>query len=120
MAVQLPVPLVSYSEIEVSLSGITYILNYRFNTTFKKDENDEGTWMLDIMDSNRNFIIKGLGVVGQGFLMDNLIVEGFDHGDILCSKNQQTTKRPTRNNVGIDNEYILVYLTNEEIADVFS
>lgn len=117
MPVQLPVPAVSYKEVELSLSGITYNFVFRFNDRMIKYEGDEGTWIIDIFNSSGSPIVRGLAVVGQGFLIDRLILPEFSNGDILCFRAKKTDKAPTRNNLGIDKDYWLVYMTNEEIED---
>ncbi len=120
MAVQIPFPSVSYADIELSLAGKSFTLTYRFNTRWKKDEDDLGTWVIDIRDANKEYVIKGLGLVGQGFLLGDLILDGFDIGDFLCVRAKKTDRLPTRDNIGIDREYKLLFLTNEELASVLS
>jgi len=117
MAIQIPVPAGAYSEVELSVAGISYTFVYRFNSRFKKYEDDLGTWVIDILNSDREYVIKGLAVVGQGRLLSGLVLPEFDHGDILCVKNKKTDAAPTRENLGFDNEYVLVYVTNEELAN---
>lgn len=117
MAVQIPVPDISYSEINITLSGNTYQFVFRFNERMKKDENDNGTWIIDIYDTDGNEVVLGLAVVGTGFLIGSLPVEGFSHGDIYCHKAKETYLRPERNNLGIDKTYQLMYLTNLEITN---
>lgn len=120
MALQLPVPEVSYSEINITLSGVNYYFIFRFNTRFKKYENDSGTWVFDIYNNNKVPIIKGIAVVGQGLLLSPLNLDEFAHGDIFVFRANNTELAPTRSNVGIDKDYQLIYLTNEELADAVS
>ncbi len=117
MPVQIPVPDVAYSTIEVSLAGKTYSFTFRFNTRMKKYENDKGTWILDISTSDGAVIIRGVAIIEQASLLQDLILDDFSDGDLFCFRAGETSLPPTRDNIGVDKDYLLTFVTNEELAE---
>lgn len=113
MPLEIPVPNTAWSEVIVTLAGLEYTFEFRFN---ERLGNDEGRWTIDLKDADGNILISGLTLI-EDMLLFNYTSIGFDHGDVLCLRSGNTEDIASRYNTGFGKDYILLYLTNEEIQD---
>ncbi len=106
MASKIPVPEVSWSEVNVSLGGQEYKITYTFN------ERDE-RWRFDLED-----IILGVKVMENQELTGRYLLEGLGQGDIYCIRYKRDGLDVGFSNLGIDDPYELVFLSNSEIEEL--
>lgn len=64
----------------VSLAGVTYTLKLKWNT-------QNGTWVMDIMDSNQNPIISGVPLITGADLLEQFAYLGIGGSLIVQSTN---------------------------------
>jgi len=115
MAIEIPVPSISYSEVNVTLAGISYDIVFR-ESSREQDENGSGRLYFDIYTED-TLIKAGVKVMESQSLLARYLLEGFLTGDILClSRVAGSTNVATLANVGLNKEYGLFYLTNEELG----
>ena len=97
----------AFIEQRATLDEIEYFLIYRFNSRDKK-------YRLDIYDANQELLIGGVVVAPQMLVTsDKYLPEIL--GEITLIKNKETTTEPTITNIGIDEEWQLVYYENNEL-----
>lgn len=106
----LPTPTSSWVTHKASLAGKTYKLTYRFNEYQQR-------WMLDIY-LNDTPVILGQMIIEGSILFYGKPIKDFDHGVIVPLRNREGTSKIGKDNLGIDKEFSLYYLSNEEWADV--
>lgn len=102
----LPSPTQSFVENRPSLAGKTYVFIYRFNEV-------SGRWYLDIYLDNVS-VILGVALVEGQPLFSGLSIPNFDHGILTLLRITNTKEKIGRYNFGVDKDWVLVYLTNEE------
>lgn len=108
----IPTPTVTYASSKVSLSGQTYTFTFRFNSVAQR-------WFLDI-DLDSIPVIHGQMLIEGVPLFYGKPIKNFDHGLLLLLRNNDVGGTVGRNNLGIDKEFSLVYITNEEWENVGS
>lgn len=112
MAVSINVP-IEYPNVSqtITLSGVTYVFIYTYNTR------DERLRISIYRDDN--LVIAGLKIMENQFLLQNYILDQFSDGDLICVRMKGDSSIPaTLGTIGIDREYELVYLTNDEISEL--
>lgn len=105
-------PQQAYVESVTPLGPVQYNFVYRFNTT-------DNLFRLDIQDFLGNPIVNGLTLKENymGLLLPYYTPE-FDHGDLLVIKSNQSAGPLNLLNLGIERDYNLVYITNQERQDL--
>jgi hypothetical protein len=111
MPLNIPVPSHAHSEIRNTLGGLSYTIEYKFNSR------DKG-WRFDVYDSSGNSVKLGCKVVENTAFFTRFRLPGFSTGDIFCTKIDQTEDNINFNNLGFNKAYVLTYLTNAEIAEL--
>lgn len=107
MAIEIPVPLEAYSEVNITLSGLSY------NLVFKLNSRDSRLYF-DLY--SEDVLIKaGIKIMESQSLLGRYILEGFSHGDIFCIRKENIDENATLSNTGINKPYGLFYLTAEEL-----
>ena len=101
-----PTPSSSWAEHKVSLAGKTYSFVFKFNSYQQR-------WMLDIYLDGIP-VILGQMIVENFNLFYGKPIKNFDHGILATVRNFEGKSKLSRDNFGIDKEFSLLYLSNEE------
>lgn len=107
MAVEIPVPDSSYSEVNISLSGSTYNIIYKLNSR-------DNRLYFDIYLED-SLIKSGIKVMEDQSLLGRYLLDDFLHGDIFCLSKENTNDDVSLDNIGFNKPYGLFYLTNSEL-----
>jgi len=109
MAVEIPIPEATLSEINVTLGGISY------DIIFRENSRDDRLYF-DIY--TEDILVKGgVKVMENQSLLYRYLLDGFPSGDILClSRSGDSEGIATLSNTGLGKAYGLFYLTNEELG----
>ena len=108
MALTIVVPDTSWSRQVVALDGKSYIFEISYNERSTR-------WYINIS-------LSGTEVINSIKALENINMTGrynlinFDHGELFCVNLKKTADPVGRDNFGIDKDYELIYLTNEEIT----
>jgi len=108
--IKIPAPQGAFSSSKVALAGVSYDFTFRYNSYAK-------IWQLDI-HLNKTPVILGESLVPLSPLFYGEEIKGFNHGGLVLVSNVETAEPCGLNNLGIDRDYTLIYITNEEWADV--
>ena len=100
----------SYTENKVALGGVTYSFTYRYNTQTQR-------WSLDIR-LNGKAVILGESLIEGSPLFYADSIPDFSHGVLTVIPTGDTKNPCGLSNFGVDKEYELIYLTNEEWQNV--
>ncbi len=92
---------------EVSLAGLNYTFEYKFNT---RDER----WRLSIYLEG-NPVKVGIKIMENQDLLSRYIIEDFSHGTLICLRMKDDGLPVGFSNLGIDLPYTILYYTNEEL-----
>jgi len=104
----IPTPSSAYAQHKVSLAGQTYIFTFRFNSYSKR-------WYLDI--SLNGIVVRNSEIILEGgILFHGSYIDNFDHGKLFVVRAKETTEPCGRYNFGIDKDYVLAYVSKEELA----
>lgn len=112
MAISIDVPTESANvKQDITLSGTNYLFRYTYNT---RDQRLRLSIYLD-----DELVIASVKIMENQLLLQNYILPDFPDGDLLCVrfKGDETTPA-TLGNIGIDQNYELIYLTNEELEEL--
>ena len=101
-----PTPSSNWAEHKVSLAGKTYTFVFRFNSVQER-------WMLDIYLDNTPVILGQMIVEGFNLFYGKPITN-FEHGILATVSNFEGKDKLSKDNFGIDKQYSLLYLSNEE------
>ena len=110
MALSIPVPDASASTQEIALAGVKYDFVYEYNAR-------DNRYRLSIYYNNTP-VVLGVKIMESQFLLDNLNLSNFSHGDIFCTRMEDSGEPVGRNNIGARKPYELIYYTNAEIASI--
>ena len=105
--IRLPVPKLSYSEVEVTLGGLSYTLTYRFNSRSER-------WKMDLRDSEGVYIKKGMTLMANTSPTIYLHLPDFNHGDLFTLPTSATRDPVGRDNIGIGDKFELLYASVSE------
>ena len=109
MSVEIPVPISSFSEINVTLGGISYDIIFRENSR-------DGRLYFDLYTED-TLVKAGVKVMENQSLLYRYILDDSPNGDILClSRSGNSEGVATLSNIGLGKTYGLFYLTNEELG----
>ena len=109
---RIPIPSISYSEVDVTLSGKRYTFTFRF----KKRLAPAGRWKLDINDSDGILIYRGFTLLEETALNAHLPTINFPDGILIVIRINQDDELCGRDNLGIDKSYELIYTPHAELA----
>lgn len=105
---RLNVPEIAYSKKIVSLNSKSFYFTYKFNDR-------TGRWHLDISDQDDSVLALGLILLDEGAVTLHISkLNDAMGGYLLIVKQKDTLESCSRNNVGIDKEYELVYVSFKE------
>jgi len=110
MAIEIPVPDLSVSEINITLSGISY------NFVFRENSRESGRLYLDIY-INDSLLKGGIKIMENQALIARYVLDDFLHGELFCLRKTNTLNEVVRSNIGLSKDYGLYYLTNEELEE---
>lgn len=100
-----------YSEQQIVVSGLVLTLVMRFNII-------DSSWYLDIKNSSSTVDIKvGIKVMPNQNLTGRYILPSLEGGNIWCFRKVDTDSEIGRDNLGIDKEYCLYWITDEETEE---
>lgn len=105
---RLPVPDSSNATVPITLGGKLYDFVFELNTidrVFRVNIYYQGALIIGSVDLK-------LGSI----LLKKHVIPDFDHGDLFLFKVKKTIHPPTKGNIGIDKDYELLYLTNEDLG----
>ena len=100
----------AHTENKVALGGVTYTFTYRYNTYTKR-------WALDIRLNGKD-VILGESLVEGSPLFYAKSIPDFSHGVLTVVPTRETTNPCGISNLGVGKEYVLTYITNEELQYV--
>jgi hypothetical protein len=116
MAQSIPVPEDATSNINIVLGANSYNLIFRFNS--RETFNTNGRWYFDLYTESGEPIKLGIKVMENQKLLGRYKLDAFS-GDIYClQSNFGQVRFLTRDNLGIDKEYELVYFSQEELDEI--
>lgn len=113
MAISLPIPTSPSSYYSISIENQRYVFYFQWSTRGQ-------CWYLDIQSSDGTYLSKANKLVMNKPLITMNRELGPSGQIYVLPTSDFSTATPTRNNIGIDKEYWLVYYTAEELADVAS
>lgn len=109
----LPIPESTWSDVDVALGGVTYTFTYRYNDFSKR-------WSVDIY-LNKVPVSLGNIIMEYGLFHNGKPIVNFDHGVIGCFPAREgVTDLAGRYNIGLEKDYWLAYLTNQEYLDTIA
>lgn len=114
MAIEIPVPDLSVSEINITLSGISYDFVFRENS--RENSRESGRLYLDIY-INDSLLKGGIKIMENQPLIARYVLDDFLHGELFCLRKTNTLNEVVRSNIGLSKDYGLYYLTNEELEE---
>ena len=94
----------------VSLGGETYDFRFNYNTV-------DQVYRLDIYQLG-TLVISSLDLKTGSYITGKYDIPAFNHGELFVARIRYTPEDPNRNNIGIGKPYELIYVSNEEIAEV--
>lgn len=100
----------THAENKVALGGVTYTFTYRYNTYNKR-------WALDIRLNGKDVILGESLIEGSPLFYGKDILD-FSHGVLTVVRTRDTKSPCGLSNLGVGKEYILTYITNEELQYV--
>lgn len=105
------VPDAPWSEVRTTLSGIPYLIIFRFSTTDER-------WRMDLYKYDGTPILTGNKILeGSPSLLGGHILDDFPDGDIYLLRQQNDGLPCGRHNLGIGKPYELVYAEHRELAE---
>lgn len=107
MAYNIVVPDADWSSQSITLGGTSFILELKFKARTDR-------WYITLKDSNGNDLITEKKIVDQQTMTGLFDIEGM-YGDIFCERVYGTDIYPTRQTLGIDKQFNLMYMTEEEM-----
>ena len=110
--ININVPNASWSESLHILSGIQYEFTFRYNER-------DNRWRLDIRSLGVD-VDLGVKIMENTNLLEFRDLPLFDHGVLYCIRIKDDGKLCTRDNLGIDLPYEILYMTNEEFAGILN
>lgn len=106
--IRIPVPTVSYATVQISLSGESYALTFRFNERMKR-------WKLDISEADGTPVWNGITLIEGTIPVAHLILDNFPEGVLGVFQVEADGKPAGRDNLGIGDSYELVYADVAEL-----
>ena len=105
---RIPVPTVSFANTTTTLNGEAYNLTFRWSEV-------KNRWKLDIYDASFNPVLLGITLIEEQDLTGyysyaSKVMDGF----LFIAKMTNTTELVGRNNLGLNKDYELVYVSNNE------
>lgn len=107
MAYSILVPDTEWSSQTVTLGGTTFILELKYKQRTER-------WYMSLFDADGNPILSEKKLV-QGQTLTGLYDIVGMYGDIFCERVYGLADYPTRDTLGLDKEFVLVYYTEEEM-----
>lgn len=107
---RIPLPVIAYSDIEVTLSGVRYLFTYRYNSRNLR-------WRVDIRDSDNEYVVKGLSLIEETSPTAHLRCISLNEGLLVVVRLNADLEPAGRDNLGINKNYEFVYVTNAELAE---
>ena len=106
-------PDATWSESDIPLGGVTYKFTYRYNSFSER-------WSVDI-HLNTTPVSLGNIIMEYGIFHHGKPIVNFDHGVIGCFPARDgVTSLAGRYNIGLEKDYWLAYLTNQEYLDIIA
>lgn len=110
MPTRIPVPNTPWSEDTLSLNGVIYTLDFKYNSR-------DSRWYFTLLDSNSVVIKHSIKIVEGVSLLQRYKFDNFS-GDMFCMEVRRTDEVVTRHNLGIGKDYELVYFNQQELEEV--
>lgn len=107
--IQIPVSKNGNSDFDITLDGITYTLRYRYNSRNRR-------LFFDILQDDL-VITLGVRLIEWSFPTTNLALDTLPRGAFFVSPLKDTEEIATLGNFGIDQDYSMIYLSEQEVID---
>lgn len=107
MAIKIRVPDKAYSRQNITLSGDSFDIIFKYNVR-------DDRWYFDLKDEGGNLIFSGIKVMPNQNLTGRYVKDEFNNGNLWCFRRQKDDGAVSRNNFGIGKSFELAYLTKEE------
>lgn len=108
MATKIRIPDTPFSEQKVVIGDNLLTVILKFNSR-------NNSWYLDIKDAvGENNIISGIKIMPNQNLTGRYVIDEFSNGNLWCQRNVNTDTVLGRDNFGINKDYGLIYLSNDE------
>lgn len=104
--IKINVPNIPESSVRVTLGGLLYTFNFRYNTT-------TGKYYLTITYNNTT-LVSSLKLVDGVLLLKKYSISEFNHGDLFVAKMKETDESVGKDNIGVGKAYELIYIPFEE------
>lgn len=111
MPLRIPVPESSFEEIEVTLSGDSYLFTYRYNERSLR-------WKLDVGTSDGERLVSGMTLIEQVSPTAHYRTSQIADGHLSVIRMNDTKSAAGRYNLGVGKDYELIYITNEELGSI--
>ena len=108
--IRLNVPNSTWSTSRVVLGDVLYEAVFRFNS---RDER----WRLDLYREGEP-VIRGLKLMENAFLISRHVIDNWGGGDLFTIRIKNDNKPVTRDNLGLNRSYELIYFTQDEYDDL--
>ena len=109
--IQVPVSQNGNSDVDITLEGITYTLQYRFNTRNNR-------FFLNILRENVE-LIMGMRLIEFGTPNFSYPFEDVPPGTFLVAQFQKDLEDfATIGNLGINEDYSLLYINSDELEEI--
>lgn len=105
---RVPVPIIADSDIDVTLGGVRYILNWQYTGR-------DGRWRLHIKDSEGVYVVKGLKMIEDFSPTAHLYTIDFQEGMLNIVELNADDLPAGRDNLGINKNYEVIFTTFAEL-----
>lgn len=106
--IRIPVPDIAYSTVLINMGGETFALTFRFNERM-------GRWKVDISKADGTVVRNGITLIEGALPTAHLNLDELSTGSIGVFQVEATDERASRNNLGIDKAFELVYIDSSEL-----
>lgn len=110
MSLIINIPDRAHSTQNITLGGLDYQMTLTFNDRDQR-------WSLGL-SRNSLPIVSGVRIMENQALLYRYNLSAFSHGDLFVVRDKVDNKNVGRDNFGANSSYVLLYMTNEEIAEL--
>lgn len=105
---KLSVPQATNTILRIPLDGVTYDIHFLFNKVTQRH-------YINIFQGGF-LLAAGLKLIDGALIFDKYAISSFNGGQLMVIKAQETTEVVSRDNLGINKPYELVYFSSEELG----
>jgi hypothetical protein len=108
--IQIPVTINGNSQFDISIDGEVYTFHFKYNTR------NERLYLTILKDEVP--VIEGLRLIEFGLPILNYTLPNFASGQLFIAQFERGSRFATLGNTGIDEEFSLVYFSEEEFNEL--